>query len=51
MDDPSSETVAMTNITDVPVVVGAKPLVLKPGKTVLLFYSSAAKKAYYTLSP
>nr|WP_075518706.1 hypothetical protein [Moritella viscosa]SHN96015.1 Uncharacterized protein conserved in bacteria [Moritella viscosa] len=51
MDDPSSETVAMTNITDVPIVVGAKPLVLKPGKTVLLFYSSAAKKAYYTLSP
>ncbi|QUM86778.1 hypothetical protein [Moritella sp. 28] len=51
MDDPSSETVAMTNITDVPVVVSAKPLLLKPGKTVLLFYSSAAKKAYYTLSP
>jgi len=46
----NSEIVAMTNITDIP-VVSAKPLLLKPGKTVLLFYSSAAKKAYYTLSP
>jgi len=47
----NSETVAMTNITGVPVVVSAKPLLLKPGKTILLFYSSASKKAYYTLSP
>jgi hypothetical protein len=51
VDVPNSETVAMTNIRDVPVVVSAKPLLLKPGKTVLLFYSSAAKKAYYILSP
>ncbi|KXO13666.1 hypothetical protein AKG98_3070 [Moritella sp. JT01] len=50
-DTISSKTVAMTNITGVPVVVSGKPLLLKPGKTVLLFYSSAAKKAYYTLSP
>ncbi len=50
-DTINSKAVAMTNITGVPVVVSAKPLLLKPGKTILLFYSSASKKAYYTLSP
>ncbi|MDX2322507.1 MAG: hypothetical protein QNK26_18140 [Moritella sp.] len=41
-------SVAMTNIGNVPRVasVAPAPLLLKPGKTVLLFYSSAAKKAY-----
>jgi hypothetical protein len=33
------------------VTVGTDPLLLTPGKTVLLFYSSAAKKAYTPLSP
>lgn len=52
-DDPSVDSLVMTNISDVPVAVSVttKPLLLKPGKTVLLFYSSAAKKAYYTISP
>jgi len=50
-DTVGPSTVAMTNIADVPTVVTTKPLVLKPGQTVLVFYSSAAKKAYYTLSP
>ena len=52
-DTLGSESVAMTNIGNVPmaVTVDTKPLLLKPGKTVLLFYSSAAKKAYRPLSP
>ena len=48
-----TEPIAMTNSANVPdgITVGAAPLLLKPGQTVLLFYSSAAKKAYYPLSP
>ncbi|PKH05537.1 hypothetical protein [Moritella sp. Urea-trap-13] len=51
-DTISPESVAMTNIGHLPAVtVAAAPLLLKPGQTVLLFYSSAAKKAYTPLSP
>ncbi|MFT5807299.1 MAG: hypothetical protein ACI9LG_001590 [Moritella dasanensis] len=52
-DTLNSESVAMTNFGNVPtaVTVGTDPLLLTPGKTVLLFYSSAAKKAYTPLSP
>lgn len=52
VDALTSDSVAMSNIGSSPVgTVGTAPLVLKPGSTVLLFYSSAAKKAYYSLSP
>ncbi|MCJ8350301.1 hypothetical protein [Moritella sp.] len=52
-DTMGTVSIAMTNIGNVPtaVTVDPKPLLLKPGKTVLLFYSSAAKKAYRPLSP
>ena len=52
-DTLGTESIAMTNIGNVPtpVTVDIESLLLKPGKTVLLFYSSAAKKAYRPLSP
>lgn len=52
-DNNGSDKIAMSKIGDLVTAdaVVTEPLLLKPGKTVLLFYSSAAKKAYYTLSP
>ncbi|QFI40318.1 hypothetical protein FR932_16015 [Moritella marina ATCC 15381] len=46
------DAIAMSSSSHLPIVtVGSAPLVLKAGSTALVFYSSAAKKAYYTLSP